>query len=173
MKELNEFLLLRKPEHDDIDILYQLKNDSETNDLLGGFTKGYSKEDIKNWIIFHNQAPDECLYLIEERKTSKIIGHVGLYKIDFRVRKAEFAILIADKDARGKGYGKMCTDFMLDFGFEQLNLNRIELSLLSTNTIAYNLYMNRGFEKEGILKKAQLKNGNYIDVILMAKLKAK
>ncbi len=173
MKELNEFLLLRKPEAIDVEMLYQLKNDSETNELLGGFTLGYSMEDIKDWITFHNSAQDECLYLIEERKTAKIIGHVGLYKIDYRIRKAEFAILIADKDARGKGYGKMCTDFMLDFGFQQLNLNRIELALLSTNTIAYNLYMNRGFEKEGILKEAQFKNGNYIDIILMAKLKAK
>lgn len=171
MRIINDLLLLRKPEIEDVEVLYQIKNNQETNDLLGGFTKGYSKENIKNWINFHNQAPDECLYLIQKRTGSKVIGHVGLYKIDHRVRKAEFAILIADKNSRGKGYGEMCTDFMLNFGFNQLNLNRIELSLLSTNTVAYNLYQKKGFVKEGVLKQAQYKNGSYIDVILMAKLK--
>lgn len=94
-----------------------------------------------------------------------------MYNIDYRIRKAEYAIMIADKSARGKGYGEMCTDFMLDFGFNQLNLNRIELSLLSTNVVAHKLYMKKGFVQEGLLKQAQFKNGNYIDVILMAKFK--
>lgn len=171
MKIINDLLVLRKPEQDDAEILYKLKNDQETNDMLGGFTTGYDKEGIKNWISFHNNATDECLYLIQEKLSGKVVGHVGLYNIDHRVRKAEYAIMIADKNSRGKGYGSICTDFMLDFGFNQLNLNRIELSLLSTNTLAYHLYQKKGFVEEGLLKQAQFKNGSYIDVILMAKFK--
>lgn len=171
MKIINELIIIRKPEQEDADALHQLKNDLESNALLEDFTKGYSKEDIKEWIRFHNDASNECLYLIQEMISSNVIGHVGLYNIDHRVGKAEFAILIADKSSRGKGYGQMCTEFMLDFGFNQLHLNRIELSLLSTNTVAYNLYLKMGFIKEGLLKQAQFKDGNYIDVILMAKFK--
>ncbi len=173
MKIINDLLLLRKPELDDLETLYRLKNDQETNDLLGGFSKGYSKEDIKEWISFHNQAKDECLYLVQELSTGKVIGQVGFYNIDYRIRKAEFAISIADKDSRGKGYGSMCTDYMLEFGFNQLNLNRIELSLLNTNQIALNFYFKKGFIEEGVLNQAQFKNGKYIDVILMAKLNPK
>lgn len=171
MKIINDLLILRKPEQDDAEVLYKLKNDQETNDMLGGFTTGYDKEGIKDWISFHNNAKNECLYLIQEKSSEKVIGHVGLYNIDHRVRKAEFAIMIADKNMRGKGYGSLCTDFMLEFGFNQLNLNRIELSLLSTNRLAYDLYLKKGFIEEGLLKQAQFKNGSYIDVILMAKFK--
>lgn len=171
MKTINDLLILRKPDNDDLEALYLLKNNQETNELIGGFTTGYSKEEIKEWIIEHNRSTNECLFLIQEIADGKLIGHVGLYNIDNRIRKAEFAISIADKSSRGKGYGEMCTDFMLDFGFNQLNLNRIELSLLSTNTVAYNLYLKKGFVQEGLLKQAQYKNGNYIDVILMAKFK--
>lgn len=172
MKIINDLIMLRKPELEDAEVLYHLKNDPETIDLLGGFTKGYDKEGIKAWITFHNNASDECLYLIEEISSGKVIGHVGLYNIDHRIRKAEFAIMIADKSAKGKGYGNICTEYMLEFGFNQLNLNRIELSLLSTNKIAHHIYLKNGFVEEGILKQAQFKNGNYIDVILMAKLKS-
>ncbi len=171
MKIINDLLILRKPEQEDAETLYHLKNNQETNDLLGGFTTGYDKESIKNWILFHNNAKNECLYIIEEHSTKKVIGHVGLYNIDHRIRKAEFAIMIGDKNSRGKGYGSICTDFMIDFGFNQLNLNRIELSLLSTNKVAYQLYLKKGFQKEGLLKQAQFKNGAYIDVVLMAKFK--
>lgn len=171
MKKINDFLILRKPDINDVEALYLLKNDEETNAQLGGFTRGYSREDIRGWIISHGNAKDECLYVIVEISSAKLIGHVGLYNIDYRIRKAEFAISIADKSSRGKGYGELCTSYMLDFGFSQLNLNRIELSLLSTNTIAYKLYSKIGFIQEGVLKQAQYKNGSYVDVILMAKFK--
>lgn len=168
MKIINEDLLLRKADLTDTDILYQLKNNEVPAALLGGFSNGYSKEDISNWIKFHNNASNECLYLIQERKTGKVIGHVGLYNIDYRIRKAEYAILIADENSQGKGYGKAITMYMIDYGFYNLNLNRIELSLLGNNVIARELYLKCGFEQEGLLKQAQYKNGFYIDVILMA-----
>lgn len=170
MKIVNDILILRKPEMDDIETLYRLKNDQETNNLLGGFTLGYSRDEIKQWILFHNQAKDECLFLIQEISTGHVIGQVGFYNIDYRIRKAEFAIAIADKNSRGKGYGSLCTDYMLEFGFKQLNLNRIELSLLNTNQDAFNFYIKKGFLEEGVLNQAQFKNGKYIDVVLMAKL---
>lgn len=171
--DIKDTLLLRKPDIEDAEILYILKNDLESTKSLGGFSTGYSKESIKDWITFHNHAKDECLFLIVEKSSGKVIGHVGLYQIDFRIRKAEFAILIADKTCWGKGYGHLCTQFMLSYGFDQLNLNRIELSLLSTNQKALNLYLKHGFEHEGILRQAQYKDGNYVDVVLMAKLKQK
>ena len=147
MKHINEHILLRKPNVVDLDDLYKLKNDEETNMLLGGFSNGYSKEDIASWIGFHNKAIDECVYLIikKEEDAQVVIGHVGLYNIDFRISKAEFAISIANKNFREKGYGKICTEFMLKYGFENLNLNKIELSLLSSNLVAYNFYLNQTF----------------------------
>lgn len=173
MIKVDDTILLRKPDIEDVDILYTLKNDAESNNLLGGFTTGYSKNAIREWIVFHNGATNECLYLIEELTTKKVIGHVGFYQIDHRIRKAEFAILIADKSCQGKGYGNICTKYMLSYGFDQLNLNRIELSFLENNHRALNLYEKHGFEREGVLKKAQYKNGTYLNIILMAKLNPK
>jgi RimJ/RimL family protein N-acetyltransferase len=99
---------------------------------------------------------------------SKVIGHVGLYNIDFRVRKAEFAILIAGEDNQGKGYGSLCTKFMIDYAFDELNIRKINLSLLSENKRAVSMYNKIGFLQEGILRNDQYKNGKYHDVILMA-----
>lgn len=165
---LDNKIRLRKADMKDIDALYEIKNDIKSASLLGGFSNGYSRKDIENWINYHNNKQDEVIFLIETLKNEKVIGHVGLYNIDFRVRKAEFAILIAGDENQGKGYGTLCTEFMIQYAFSELNTRKITLSLLSDNVRALNLYKKLGFVQEGLLKEEQYKNGRYHNVILMA-----
>jgi len=158
---------LRKPEPSDIDALFAQKNDPEIASLLGGFTKGYTRADLARWIEAHAQAKDEALYVITD-PDDRCLGHVGLYKIDHRIRSAEFAILLGDKKAWGTGIGRACTSFMLRFGFEELQLHRIYLEVLETNERARRLYESLGFVHEGTLRHAQWKGGRYLDVHVMS-----
>lgn len=78
--------------------------------------------------------------------------------------------MIGQKENRGKGLGSYAIKEILTHAFNNLNLHRVELSLLSTNSVIY-LYEKMGFLKEGVKKQAVYKNGKYIDVIEMAILK--
>jgi ribosomal-protein-alanine N-acetyltransferase len=157
---------LRKPEPSDVDALFSQKNDPEIAAMLGGFTKGYTRSDLTRWVEAHAQAKDEALYVIADAN-DRCLGHVGLYKIDHRVRSAEFAILLGDKKAWGGGIGRACTSFMLRFGFEDLQLHRIYLEVLESNERAKKLYESLGFQHEGRLRHAQWKGGRYLDVHVM------
>lgn len=161
-------LILRCPEPKDVEALYQFKNDPEIANLLGGFTTGYSRADLDSWVEHHRQATNEALWTIGRAKDDGCVGHVGLYNIDHRVRRAEFAVLLGDKTLWGQGYGKAITRQVLDYGFEFLNLNRIELSVLAENARALHVYEGLGFKREGTLRQAQFKAGKYLDVVLMA-----
>lgn len=163
---------LRCPEPMDIAALYEQKNDPGVAALLGGFTSGYSREDLAQWISFHRERRDEVLWVIADAETDRCVGHVGLYKVDHRVRSAEFAILIGDRAHWGKGAGRAISRAVLRYGFCELNLNRIELSVLSTNERAFALYRSLGFQVEGRLREAQYKQGQYIDVIMMGLLRS-
>lgn len=158
---------LRKPEPYDVDALLAQKNDPEVAALLGGFTTGYTRADLARWVEAHAQAKDEALYIIAG-DDDRCLGHVGLYKIDHRIRSAEFAILVGDKAAWGSGIGRACTSFMLTFGFEDLQLHRIYLEVLETNERARKLYESLGFAREGTLRHAQWKGGRYLDVCVMS-----
>jgi len=57
---------------------------------------------------------------------------------------------------------------MLEYGFRELNLNRVDLSVLATNERAIGLYESLGFRHEGRLREAQFRSGQYVDVLLMA-----
>ena len=169
----NKLFLLRTPnKKTDISDLFDVKNNKETSKYLVGNTPTYSKNDIHNWIDFHNNCENENLFVIEDRHNNKVIGHIGLYNINLDVRSAEYAILIGNNEYLGKGVGRQVTDLILDYGFNKLGLNRIYLSFISKNLPAYNLYVKIGFKKEGCLRHVILKNGVYYDLILMAILKS-
>ncbi len=164
--------MLRLPEPADLELLYIYKNDAEIAALLGGFTTGYTMADLGSWLAYHRGCKDEVLWVIAEAVRNRCVGHVGLYQIDHRIRMAEFAILIGDRALWGRGIGRACTAFALEYGFRELNLNRIYLSLLASNERAAHLYRSFGFTEEGRLRQAQYKGGQYIDVIMMGLLKA-
>lgn len=164
--------VLRRPEDKDIEALYQQKNDSQVATLLGGFSLGYSREDIRQWIESHRARADEVIWVIADTGADRCVGHVGLYQIDHRVGSAEFAIMIGDVAVWGQGLGRRSTAFAMAYGFKELNLNRISLRFLDTNSRAKQLYESMGFQLEGTLRQAQYKQGRYIDVRLMSILRA-
>jgi RimJ/RimL family protein N-acetyltransferase len=163
--------LLRRPEPEDLHALYEFKNNPDTAADLAGFTTGYSMTDLREWLEEHRHRRDEMMWVITGGEPKTCIGHVGLYRIDHRARNAEFGILIGDSTFRNKGLGEGCTRFTVRYGFEELNLVRIYLSVLATNAPALRLYERVGFRTEGRLRSAQYKLGAYVDVVLMAILR--
>lgn len=161
-------VLLRKPETRDRETLYRMRNDAWNVARLGGFSTGYALQDIDDWIEAHRTRHDEVLWVIAGADTDTCLGHVGLYRLDSRVRKAEFAILIGDPEWRGRGLGRKVTSAVVNYGFSQLNLHRIELSVLATNEAAVKLYEGIGFAVEGTQRDAQFRDGRYVDLLLMA-----
>jgi len=162
---------LRMLEPRDLDALMLQKNDPEVAGLLGGFTTGYARADLEAWLEYHRNVANEVLWAIVDPQDA-CLGHVGLYEIDHRVRKAEFAIMLGDRSAWGRGIGKSVSAWVVDHGFLQLNLNRIELDVLASNPRAKALYAKLGFELEGTRRAAQYKDGEFIDVHLMSLLRA-
>jgi RimJ/RimL family protein N-acetyltransferase len=164
--------LLRKLEPEDASGLYRYRNDPEVVQGLGGFSYGYSRQAIKEWIELREKISSDIVWAIAKPETNACLGHVGLYRIDHRVRACEFAILIGDRTQWGKGIGRQATAAVLAYGFDELNMNRIELSVLASNARAVRLYEGLGFLREGIKRQAQYRGGEYLDVILMALLRS-
>lgn len=164
-------VILRRPEPSDAKALYDQKNDPLVANRLGGWTVGYSIEDINNWISNRQVPGADILWVIADAAADDCMGHVGLYRIDHRVRKAEFGIMLGDSAIWGKGLGRDVSQRVLEYGFDMLNLQRIELSVLGPNEVAQRLYESLGFRQEGLLRRSQYKEGRYLDVVLMALLR--
>ena len=161
-------VVLRRPEPKDVSYLYVYRNNWEVARCLGGFRTGYSLQDLHEWIELHRSLENEVLWVIADEVTDTCLGHIGLYEIDFRVRKAEFAIVIGQKANWGKGLGQTVSRAAIDYGFDELNLHRIELEVLANNARAIHVYEKLGFKREGIQRDAQFRSGQYLDIVTMA-----
>jgi UDP-4-amino-4,6-dideoxy-N-acetyl-beta-L-altrosamine N-acetyltransferase len=72
---------------------------------------------------------------------------------------------------RGKGYAFNAYKIFINKLFDEYDLNKISLEVLSTNVVAFGLYKKLGFVTEGIKRQDVLKNGIYVDSIIMSILR--
>lgn len=103
---------------------------------------------------------------------NRSVGQTSFVRIDWIGRMAIFYIGIADKENWSKGYGSEATAIMLDYGFNTLNLNRIQLHVAVENVAAVNVYKKCGFQIEGTLREAMYHQGRYCDFYVMGLLKS-
>lgn len=107
------------------------------------------------------------------RKTTEpaIVGYVQIAGINAVHRSAELGIRIGHEHDRGQGYGAEALRLAVEFGWNHLNLNRLQLVVFKHNHRAVSAYKAVGFKKEGLLHKAAFIGGEWADVILMAALR--
>jgi len=165
-----EPVVLRRPEFKDVDLLYVYRNNLEVTRFLGGFSLGYSRQDLHDWIERHRSQTGDIIWVIADKASDRCLGHAGLYDVDHRVRSANFGMLIGDETYRDRGLGQVVTQAVVDYGFDELNLHRIDLHVLATNPRAIHIYTKVGFKCEGILRDAQFRSGQYVDMVVMAML---
>ena len=72
------------------------------------------------------------------------------------------------KDYRRKGIGSTLLDATLA-GAREFGLERVELEVYTSNTVAIRLYEKYGFQFEGIKRKARKLEDKYYDIQIMAK----
>jgi RimJ/RimL family protein N-acetyltransferase len=163
---------LRALEISDVDNLIKWRNDLEVTSSLGGNTFFVSSLRETEWIKNATLNDDKNIRLaICLNENDKYIGNVNLTSINWINRSAEFSIMIGDKSQWGKGLGKEATFLILKYAFEEVNLNRIYLTVRNDNEKAKGLYKNVGFTQEGTLRKSIFKNNKYIDMVVMSILK--
>lgn len=165
-------IYLRALEEEDYTELYKWRNDFGITDLLGGNRFYVSKLREKKWIeeaILNDKTNLHLAICLKEK--NHLLGIVNLTNINHLNKKAEFSIMIGDITQQGKGYGKIAAKLMLKHGFEELNLNRIYLTVLNKNVKAIKLYEAIGFLKEGMLRQEIFKNNEFQDMMIMSILR--
>lgn len=106
-------------------------------------------------------------FTVYERASGEPIGWSELKDIDYRNRSAEFAIMIGEPTARGKGYGSEAARLMLDYGFTALGLHNIHLYCHEFNPAAGRAYEKAGFREYARRRESHFMGGRLWDVIYM------
>ena len=154
----------------DLDLFYFGENNLLVRDSLflhSPLTKSNAKGKVEEWI----SKDENKIFTFCERETDIPVGITGLFRIDQISRSAVFYIAIYNPQFWSKGYGKEATKLVLQYSFDILNLNRIQLHVAKTNIKGVKAYESAGFVIEGTLREAMYHNNKYIDFYAMSILR--
>jgi putative acetyltransferase len=110
--------------------------------------------------------------LHEPSGSELIIGTAGLTVFaNPRLRHSAGVGIMVHKDYQNQGVGTQLMNAILDVADNWLMLVRVELTVFTDNIRAIHVYEKLGFEKEGIRRKAAIRNGEYTDELVMARIR--
>lgn len=98
-------------------------------------------------------------FLIVEKSSNRIIGRIGYHTWKAVHERAEIGYGLYYEEDKNKGYMKEAMKTVLIYGFEQMNLNRIEAFASPLNTPSIKLIERYGFQYEGLLRQHYGRNG--------------
>jgi RimJ/RimL family protein N-acetyltransferase len=156
---------LVKISKEDLPLLRDLKNESwfGTHNILF-----VNLTDQEKW--FETLNPQKTLILKAINNNGEIIGLYKIQNIDWINKKYDSAHDVFEQH-RGKGYSKPILEAGVDFGFEVLNMNRIDTEVLENNIASLKSAIWVGYIKEGLKRKCIHKCGEYLNSIVLGILK--
>jgi RimJ/RimL family protein N-acetyltransferase len=154
----------------DAECIARWNQNSEYQQLLdSGPSNLWSAQQIREWI--EKNYNSMYAFSIHTLTDDRIIGNLDLNGIEWAAGNAWIGIGIGEPEFWGKGYGREAMQLIMRYGFEQLNLKRISLTVYEYNQRGYRLYLKLGFREEGRLRKWMQRSGERYDLIFMGILR--
>jgi RimJ/RimL family protein N-acetyltransferase len=168
---IGERTYLRPLEKEDVQICKKWINDPQIKEFILSVRFPFNEKRETDWLenLYKDQKSLTLALCLKENDLH--IGNCGFNRIELLDRWATFGILIGEPDYWNRGFGTEVAQLMIDHGFNDLNLNRIELGVLAGNDRAIASYKKAGFIEEGRERQKYYKKGKYIDHILMGILR--
>jgi RimJ/RimL family protein N-acetyltransferase len=166
-----KIVTLRAMEIEDQEMLRETINDPEIEKMIGGYSFPLSKEQQLNWFR-SNLNNHNNIRLIIETAEDGAVGFANIVNIDWKNRTAFHGLKIANKKFRARGIGTDTVMAIMKYAFEELQLNRLDSTIIEYNEPSRRLYCDKcGWMVEGVRRKAVFKSNEYHDELIVGILR--
>jgi len=165
MKLESERLILRPIEESDVPALFPLINDADVAADMLSVPHPYPEDEYVPWIRKAREAMErreQFPMAIVLKETGLPIGACDILNISWDHMRAEIAYWIG-KEYWGRGYTTEAAKRMIEFGFEELGLERISAGCFPRNKASARIIEKLGFTFEGLARHAYKKDGEFLD----------
>lgn len=145
-----------------------------------------SREYLREWMTWVDATKNEedvsertkkDLYEFAEQKgmhflilyKGSIVGTISLKYFDWSIKSAEIGYWLAE-EFQGKGIMTKAVKAVLGYGFQQLQLNKIEIWAAEKNTKSRSIPERLGFIQEGVRRDDEIINGKYVTMVIYGML---
>ena len=109
-------------------------------------------------------------FFLIEKETDKIIGECGFHTWHKKHRRAELFYSLKKDEYKQKGYMTEAVAEVIKYGFEQMNLHRIQALIADWNYASLKLIDKYGFINEGTMREDYFHDGKQEDSICFSLL---
>ncbi|WP_371495953.1 GNAT family N-acetyltransferase [Kitasatospora sp. NBC_00374] len=165
-----ELVQLRPMEPSDAEALWRWNSDPE---VMRWMEDGYRQTlatVVKGLAERERNRYQDVLYGVEAKADGRLVGLVRLHGAEPETGIAEIDVYLGEKDHWGRGYATDAMRTMCRYGFEQMRLHRIQLTVVAENHPARHIYQKVGFVEEGRLRQSFRRDGRWHDQLLMGLL---
>lgn len=164
-----EKVRLRPVEESDLPRFVEWLADGELRRWLANIESPPTLEEEYDWWHDKRSDPNSVMWAIDTLD-GRLVGTTEL-RLTMRADRAEMGIAIHDKTQWSQGLGTDAVRLVVDYAFEELDLNRVGLTTDEDNVRAIRCYEKVGFAREGLLRQHRLVDGRFGNTVVMSILR--
>jgi putative acetyltransferase len=138
------------------------------NAMAGTLQLPYPSPDA--WARRLAETPDDDYVLVAEID-GEVVGNLGLHPASKSPRRRHAGTLgmAVRDDFQRRGVGRALLSAAIDLADNWIGYARLELTVYTDNAAAIALYRSVGFDVEGTARQYALRDGEFVDALLMAR----
>ena len=136
-------------------VIHELYNTKTKKDIIHFFNT--DEAGYEHYKIMHEQGMETHnislhFFLLTDKTSGTAIGECGFHTLNKKHRRAELFYSLRNDEYKQKGLMTEALAPVLEFGFKELGLHRIEALVADWNTASVKLLEKYGFTKEGTMR---------------------
>lgn len=161
---------LRALEKDDLSLLRDWRNITSFRRNFREYRELNMTNQL-NWFERVNASSNDFMFIIVRLEDNEPLGACGLLYTNWIIRSADFSFYIGFEEAYidEVGYAKEAASLLINYGFRNLNLNKIWMELYEFDETKLNFFKNEfGFKVDGQLRENCFEDGKYWDSFIIS-----
>ncbi len=166
-------LVLRALHMDDADFIFKEWSDPTVTFFMRDEEPLQTREQAEEFLRSFQtpeKNPSSKWWGIERKADGHLIGTCGYFRWDWQHHRAEIGYDLCP-DAWGQGLMPEALRALVRYGFDEMDLNRIEATTHIENQRSQHVLRKLGFQREGLLREYYYRDGIYNDQVQFSLLK--
>ncbi len=165
-------LILRRPLQKDAMALLDVTQDESVMEYYGMPAFGSKAEALREIAWFNNifTRQEGIRWVVTEKDTGTYIGDIGFNNHVIAHSRAEIGFKLARAYWK-KGLMSEALEQVLEYGFTEMQLNRIEAVVDPQNAACLGLLKKAGFVEEGLLREYEHEAKGFVNLVMLSLLK--
>jgi RimJ/RimL family protein N-acetyltransferase len=134
---------------------------------------GADEEFIRGWVQRYEVGWEDgsrAGFSIRDAGGDAFLGFAAIVKLDLDAREGEIGYMVTPA-ARGRGASARAVELLTRWGFDELELERLELRINVDNTASERVAERAGYRRDGVLRNVHFKEGLRNDTGVWSRLR--